>query len=242
MKPAELPASPARPAPPKAAGTQKVPQKIPEQKVVILPVPVRPLPQFQPHAMPDGTPTGELCFGNLGKLGVKFTRLTTPVGTGACSVSDAVEVQSVSVGDGVLKLPDRPKLNCGFAFKFATWLKDEADPIVKKATAKTIAEIGTGPGFQCRGRNGDIGGKMSEHAYGNAVDIERIKLVDGTTIDVKDAISMGARFQPVLAALRATSCRYFTTVLGPGANAAHASHFHFDLARRGKKGNHTMCQ
>jgi hypothetical protein len=141
-----------------------------------------------------------------------------------------------------VKLPDGPTFNCGFASKFASWMKAEASPIVMKATNAKITSIGTGPGFQCRGRNGDSTAKTSEHGFGNAVDIERIKLDNGETIVIKDAMTIGAKYQPVLATLRASGCQYFTTVLGPGANAAHAEHFHFDLARRGKLGNHSMCQ
>jgi hypothetical protein len=221
------------------------PQKQPESQVVIPPTPllppVLPLPPLV-HAMPEGTLKGAACFESLAKLGVNFTKLTTNVGTGLCSVADAVQVQSITLGNDILKLSDQPIFNCGFAFKFASWVNVEASPIITTATGKKIATIGTGPGFQCRGRNGDIGAKLSEHAFGNAVDIEYMKLNDGENIDVKDAILIGAKHQPALAALRATACQYFTTVLGPGTNAAHATHFHFDLARRGKSGDFKMCQ
>jgi hypothetical protein len=33
---------------------------------------------------------------------------------------------------------------------------------------------------------------------------------------------------------------HFTTVLGPGSDAAHAHHLHVDLARR--RGGYRMCQ
>ncbi len=217
----------------------------PETKVVAVPAPVvlPPLPvPPSVHGMPDGTLVGEACYDSLRKLGVSFTQPATQVGTGLCSFSDAVQVQSVTIGNDVVQLSEHPTFNCGFAFKFASWLKVEANPIVTSSTGKTIAAFGTGPGFQCRGRNGDMTAKLSEHAFGNAVDVAWIKLSDGEVIDVKDAITIEAKFQPVLAALRATACKYFTTVLGPGTNAAHASHFHFDLERRGKKGNHLMCQ
>ena len=220
-------------------------QKLPEPQVVILPAPILPPLQTLPpevHGMPDGSPTGQACFDSLEKRGAKFTRLKTSVGTGLCFVTDAVQLQSVMIGADSVKLPDQPTLNCGFAVKFTDWIRDEASKIVKTATQSTIASLGTGPGFQCRGRNGDASAKMSEHAYGNAVDIERITLANGETIDVKDAMTIGAKFQPTLATLRATSCQYFTTVLGPGANEAHATHFHLDLARRGKKGDFKLCE
>jgi hypothetical protein len=217
----------------------------PKMKVVLSQVvrnPLSPSIQVVPHLMPDGIPRGEICDQRLAALGVSFERLPADVAMGACSVEDAVKLKSISVRNSQLKLPDRPTLTCGFALRFATWVHEKADPIIDKATGQTIASLGTGPGFQCRRRNGDSGAKMSEHAYGNAVDVERIRLSGGETIDVKDAISNEAKFQQPLAALRVSSCDYFTTVLGPGANAAHASHFHFDLQRRGKKGNHRICE
>jgi hypothetical protein len=245
LKPGSLSREARIPSVPIPVEKKAPPVKPAEIKVVILSAPVIPTLQPSPpslHGMPDGTPTGEACYDSLRKLGVKFTQLTTNVGSGACSVADAVQVQSMSIGADTLKLPDQPTFNCGFAVKFASWIKNEASPLVNGALKTSIASMGTGPGFQCRGRNGDISAKLSEHAFGNAVDIERIKLADGETIEIKDAITSGAKYQPVLFALRAAGCQYFTTVLGPGANAAHATHFHFDLARRGKKGNHTMCQ
>jgi hypothetical protein len=42
----------------------------------------------------------------------------------------------------------------------------------------TAALSGVG-GYECRGRNGVAGAKLSEHAIGNAVDVSGLKLVDG---------------------------------------------------------------
>ena len=245
LKPANLIKNAAIPSTPTPIEKPAKPKKLPEPQVVILPAPILPPLQSRPaevHGMPDGTPTGQACFDSLEKRGAKFTRLNTSVGTGMCSVADAVQLQSIIIGGETVKLPDQPTLNCGFAVKFTNWITDEASKIVKTATQSGMASLGTGPGFQCRGRNGDSSGKMSEHAYGNAVDIERIKLANGETIEIKDAMTIGAKYQPVLATLRATSCQYFTTVLGPGANEAHATHFHLDLARRGKKGDFKLCE
>lgn len=250
LKPASVFKKLLLPSPPTPVLKKASPLKPPASAVVILPKPVVPTPVLPlppsfpppPHAMPDGTLTGEACYESLGKLGVKFTQVTTNVGNGVCAVSDAVQLHSISIGADVLKLFDQPTLTCGFAIKFVTWMRNDASPLIQTASKTSIAAFGTGPGYQCRGRNGDITAKLSEHAFGNAVDIERIKLANGEIIDVADAIKSGAKFQPVLTALRASACQYFTTVLGPGTNEAHATHFHFDLARRGKKGDHKMCQ
>lgn len=221
------------------------PSKAPEAIIAMLPraiIPVLPPVAPAPHDMPDDVVVGEACMTALKKSGANFVQPATPVFAGACSVTDAVRLKSLRVGENLVAFPDQPTFTCGFALRFANWIDDQADPIVHAWTKMHIKSIGTGPGYECRGRNGDSSAKLSEHAFGNAADIERIKLGDGQTIEIKDAIDGASRYQTVLAGLRAAGCQYFMTVLGPGANAAHASHFHFDLQRRGKKGNHKMCE
>jgi len=218
---------------------------IPKPAPVPVPMPAPAPPVIAPpapHPMPDNTLFGESCFAALEKLGAKFDRVATLVSAGACSVSDAVKVSGVMQGTDFIKFPDVPTLNCGFALRFSSWVKEQAEPIVQSRLSAKIATIGTGPGYQCRGRNGDVTAKLSEHAFGNAVDIERLKLADGQVVEVLNAIDTSNKYQPVLADLRAAGCQFFMTVLGPGANSAHASHFHFDLERRGKKGDNKMCQ
>ena len=41
-----------------------------------------------------------------------------------------------------------------------------------------------------------------------------------------------ARFGPVLRRIHAAGCGPFATTLGPGADALHADHLHYDVARR----------
>jgi hypothetical protein len=224
------------------------PPSEPPTPVAVLLKPVAPAvviapPQIPtPHAMPDRTLMGEDCFQALRKQGAAFSIVATPVGAGNCSVNDAVKLESVGAGADQITFPDGPTLNCGFAMRLVSWLKDQGQPVMQSGLHTKIAGFYTGPGYQCRGRNGDSSGKLSEHAFGNAVDVERLRLANGQVIEVKDAVTMASSAQPVLAALRASACQYFMTVLGPGANSAHATHFHFDLERRGKSGDHRICQ
>jgi hypothetical protein len=231
----------------------EVPKK-PPVKTAMLPKPVLKPPVFKPsvlkpqvsppvlNVMPDDALSGDACIAALRKMKVDFVLQATPVVSGSCSVVEPVKVSSIGTGEGRVKLPDQPLLTCGFAARFASWLTEKGEPAVQSATGSRIQSMGTGPGFQCRGRNGDSSAKLSEHAFGNAVDIEYIKLANGQVIGIGDALNTGSKYHSVLATLRGAGCDYFTTVLGPGANAAHASHFHFDLERRGKKGNHKLCQ
>ncbi len=242
--------------PKKDAGSTPVPAPPPEVTKIVPPIPKLPPVPLAPapsvvvppivapvaHPMPDDTLHGEACYAALQKLGAEFERLSTPVVSGSCSVTDPVKLKALSREDDDLKFPDAPTLTCGFAVRFTSWVKEHAEPIVQNGLESKIVTMGTGPGYQCRGRNGDSSAKLSEHAFGNAADIERMKLANGDVVEISNAIDTSSKYQPVLARLRATGCQYFMTVLGPGANSAHASHFHFDLERRGKKGNNKLCQ
>ena len=112
--------------------------------------------------------------------------------------------------------------------------------MVQKNMGSAMVAMGTGPGFNCRGRNGDFSAKMSEHAIGDAVDIEYMKLANALRIQVKDALSVESPSFAILRDLRASACNKFSTVLGPGANAAHAEHFHIDLEVR--RGGYRLCE
>jgi hypothetical protein len=203
------------------------PQPKPAARVVVN-VPETELPPPKPVVAADNDGA---CYSKLKAMNADF--LPQATGSGACRVNQAVMLRAVSVGGREVKLPDRPIVNCAFALQFSTWVK---------ATGVPLAKLYTGPGFQCRGRNGDSSAKLSEHGTGNAVDIERMQLSNGDTYLVKDAQNASSKAYATLKGMRASACAHFTTVLGPGANAAHAEHFHLDLEKRGRKGNNRLCE
>ncbi|MBL8791049.1 MAG: extensin family protein [Rhizobiales bacterium] len=194
------------------------------------------------NPMPDGTLSGDACIAALRNMNVNFSQAVTPVSSGPCSVYEPIRLNGMKVGGNAITFPDKPLLTCGFAARFAYWVAQEGAPAVRKAKGAALQSVGTGPGYQCRGRNGDMSAKLSEHAYGNAVDIEYIKTAEGEIVQVQAASATTASNARLLKELRSEGCRYFTTVLGPGTNSAHARHFHFDLERRGKKGSHKLCE
>jgi len=214
---------------PKADVSAPLPRIKPEalqQQAALIP---RVLPK---EAAPkDGT---ESCFQKLRAMGAKFTIAAATVDYGKCSVQNPVNLRSVSTKQSTIDLPEAPLLNCKFALQFSKWLSESGGPILSAQLNSPVERISTGPGFECRGRNGDGTAKVSEHGYGNAVDISTFRLRNGKTLHVGDST--------LLPGVRASACGYFTTVLGPGANAAHASHFHFDMGAHGKSGNYRICQ
>ena len=176
----------------------------------------------------------ESCFQMLRAMGAKFTVAAANVDYGKCSVQNPVNLRSVTTKGNTIDLPEAPLLNCKFALQFSKWLSESGAPILGAQLNSPVERISTGPGFECRGRNGDGSAKVSEHGYGNAVDISTFRLRNGKTLHVGDST--------LLPGVRASACGYFTTVLGPGTNAAHAAHFHFDMGAHGKSGNYRICQ
>jgi hypothetical protein len=190
-----------------------------------------------PRALPkeaapkDGT---ESCFQKLRAMGAKFTIAAATVDYGKCSVENPVNLRSVTTKQSTIDFPEAPLLNCKFALQFSKWLSESGAPILAAQMNSPVERISTGPGFECRGRNGDGTAKVSEHGYGNAVDLATFRLRNGKILNVADST--------FLQGVRASGCGYFTTVLGPGSNAAHASHLHFDMGVHGKSGNYRICQ
>lgn len=207
---------------------------------IILPTPTVLPPVITPPQNPPAD--SAQCAAALAKLNVALTTNPTYKQQGNCVIINPVQLKSYILDGQKLEFPDQPNLNCAFALQFVNFIHDSAGPIIAAQTTSHITKLYTGPGFVCRGRNGDISSKLSEHAVGNAVDIEHIQLADGRTILVKDAISPINKDYAVLNAIRSSACTYFTTVLGPGANEAHASHFHFDLGQHGKSGTYRICE
>jgi hypothetical protein len=182
------------------------------------------------------------CRAKLAALGARFAAVTGDVGTGQCRVARPVKLSTLRTGTANINFPDGPMLDCGFAVTFIEWLKDTGAPIARAQANSPIAKLWTGPGYECRGRNGDISAKISEHGFGNAVDITGFQLEDGRLFEVKEALNPLSPAHATLKGLRGSACGYFTTVLGPGANAAHETHFHFDMGKHGASGNYRICE
>jgi hypothetical protein len=96
--------------------------------------------------------------------------------------------------------------------------------------------IATEGSYDCRGRNNDSNGKVSEHGRANALDLGSIRLANGAIIDLSDRSAS----QSFRQRLRDAACRRFTTVLGPGSDPYHANHIHVDLIERAR--GYRICQ
>jgi hypothetical protein len=84
--------------------------------------------------------------------------------------------------------------------------------------------------YSCRGRDGNNWGKISEHAFGNALDIAGFKLANGQSVTVVNGWWGGPpRERAFLQVVFDGACAEFYTVLGPGSDRFHYNHVHVDL-------------
>jgi hypothetical protein len=180
---------------------------------------------------------GETCLTRLTSLRVKFSVSAPIAASGGCRVPAPMAI--IEIAPDVRLTPDS-RLNCQTAEALAIWVRD----VVLPASA---TELGSRPTalihdstYVCRRRNSRPDGKLSEHATGNAIDIRAIDFAGRDAVPVRQRNGRASAEKRFLARLRKGACKYFSTVLGPGTNAAHASHFHFDLARR--KNDYRLCE
>lgn len=139
------------------------------------------------------------------------------------------------LGNSVEITPDA-ELDCAMAETMAGFVKDVVAPAAKAELGQQLKSISQASGYVCRPRNGSS--KLSEHAFGNALDIAAFTLVDGTSVEIGKTSSPSQA--KLIDRIRQAACGPFKTVLGPGSDADHALHLHLDLAPRRNGG--TFCQ
>jgi hypothetical protein len=78
-----------------------------------------------------------------------------------------------------------------------------------------------------------VGGSgVSEHSFGNALDIAGFVLANGRTVTVKKGWHGTPDEQGFLHDVQLSACNTFVTVLAPGYNVYHYDHIHVDLMKR----------
>jgi hypothetical protein len=123
-------------------------------------------------------------------------------------------------------------LACPIVSALDRWVTDAVQPAAQRWFGSTVVEIRQISAYSCRGMNGQPGAHISEHAFGNALDIAAFTLASGRTVTVRDGWRGMPEEQGFLRDVEAAACEQFTTVLAPGSNSFHYDHIHVDLMRR----------
>jgi hypothetical protein len=126
-------------------------------------------------------------------------------------------------------------LACPIVSVLDRWLDSSVQPAAQRWFGSRVVEIKQISAYSCRGMNGNPNAHISEHAFGNALDIAAFTLADGRRITVKDGWHGLPEEQGFLRDVQGAACQQFTTVLAPGSNPYHTDHIHVDLMRRASR-------
>jgi Extensin-like protein C-terminus len=141
---------------------------------------------------------------------------------------------------GPVAMKPAATLACPIVSALDRWLADSVQPAAMRWFGMRVAEIKQISAYSCRGMNGNSRAHISEHAFGNALDIASFTLADGRVVTVKNGWKGMPEEQGFLRDIQAAACQQFNTVLAPGSNVHHYDHIHVDLMRRASQ--RTICQ
>ena len=135
-----------------------------------------------------------------------------------------------AIGPVAMKPP--ATLACPIVSALDHWIAEAVQPAAMRWFGSPVIEIKQISAYSCRGMNGNPNAHISEHAFGNALDVAAFTLADGRRISVREGWHGLAEEQGFLRDVQGAACQRFNTVLAPGSNVYHYDHIHVDLMRR----------
>ncbi len=139
---------------------------------------------------------------------------------------------TVAMSAGPVELKPAATLACPIVSALDQWIAGAVQPAALHWFHQPVVEIKQISAYSCRGMNGNSNAHISEHAFGNALDIAGFVLADGRKVSVQYGWHGAPEEQAFLHDVQLAACREFSTVLAPGANIYHYNHIHVDLMRR----------
>lgn len=204
-----------------------------EPATVAAPAPARTTPVAAPlrlHAPAPGTIAEEESIRT--PFGV---RLRPPE-----AVRPASTPQGLTRAVGPVELRPAATLACPIVSALDRWIAAAVQPAAQRWFGQPVVAVRQISAYACRGMNGNPRARISEHAYGNALDIAAFVLADGRQISVRRGWNGTPEEQGFLRDVQGAACEFFSTVLAPGSNRYHYDHIHVDLMRRTR--NRGICQ
>jgi hypothetical protein len=167
-----------------------------------------------------------------------------PIGReGACGTAAPIAISEVAQ----VRIDPPATVNCDFAKALHDWFAHDLKSAARKQLRSEILAVRNASSYACRLRNNGRTGKLSEHGRANALDISGFVFAKKGEVEVAGGSS--GLLQSIgfsgkgsfLKSARKSACKYFNTVLGPGADRHHGDHFHVDLMKL-RPGRFKMCR
>jgi hypothetical protein len=161
----------------------------------------------------------------------------TPAEPGPPAVEEHVPLgpprdPSVTAAFAPVEVKPTATLACPLVSALDQWITTAVQPAAVRWFHQPVVEIKQISAYSCRGMNGNPDARISEHAFGNALDIAAFVLADGHKVTVQYGWHGPPEEQGFLHDVQLAACNEFSTVLAPGANIYHYNHIHVDLMRR----------
>ena len=168
--------------------------------------------------------SGRACFAELDARAVAYRPITMAEPKDPrCVIPTPVRVTAIGVRLG------RPAaMSCFLAEKLDAFEHGAMQRIAVDDLGHRVVRIEHLGAYSCRADTSRHD-RLSEHAYGLAIDISGFRLADGETVSVERDWSRPGPKRTFLHHVARAACGYFSVVLTPDSNADHFNHFHFDL-------------
>lgn len=190
-------------------------------------------PEFHTRGL---VPPPAACGVNPNDIGTGAQMSPVNKGNG-CQIPNPWRMSSIA-GVGLI---NGATLNCGMVGVVGDWMSGVVQPAAQSAFGEPVTSVKVAASYSCRARNNSRGAKMSEHGFGNAIDISEFTLASGRIVAVKSGWSGSIDQQVFLREIEQEACDHFNTVLGPSSDRHHHDHFHLDLQYR-KSGRGKYCR
>lgn len=182
-------------------------------------------PPPPPPAQVGGMPTdGPMCIVGLVNANVAFNRIPDTAKGDGCGISTAIslyETQTVPLNRPV-------EVSCGLAQALLAYDTQVLQPLAQRVMGSPLVKVHHAGGYVCRGRTSNRS-RLSEHAYGRAIDIMAFEFADGRIARVKQHWTDRGPLGDFLRQASKGACGVFQVVLSPNADADHADHLHLDV-------------
>jgi hypothetical protein len=182
------------------------------------------------------------CLGN-GELRASAYVRPLPVidGPSACGLQHPLSVSGAL--DGAVAIEPPATIDCSMTVALNRWLRTSVQRAAYAHFRQPVVAIRQIASYDCRTRDSIAGAKISEHAFGNALDVAAFRLANGREIKVLQGWWRGSPSERAfLQEAFAGACAEFYTVLGPGSDRYHSNHFHLDLLLTNAGGGRHYCR
>jgi hypothetical protein len=171
------------------------------------------------------------CLAALEQAPMRFVPVADRTAGPGCGFENAVRITRTSVQVGAPFT-----LSCPAAVSLALWERHALQPAAKSMLGSSVRRIEHYGSFACRNVYGREGGRRSQHATADALDVAGFVLEDGRRITVASHWRGDDERAAFLRSIHEQACGFFDGVFGPDYNAAHADHLHLD------RGPYRLCR